>query len=246
MTQPRDPSRSHRVTLGTRSVKARSRPRPEQQASSTQGPFDLSGYLAVFQDPISPGSFGQDVEVAIFFPDPDAQLARSVTAFVTEVSPPSTPVQSDAIFLTNQVQFDHHNQIVEVGYAVAWDSPLHVAVMLTVSSTGPIGNSSGPIFGPFNVADYIFCSTQPDEWAQPGLNTLTIDLRPLGIKPWTISASVTELSPPSTPWQGGANFRTLGAQLNQPDQVATVFCDSDWGAPLPVAVMMTIGYTLEP
>jgi len=114
--------------------------------------------------------------------------------------------------------------------------------MMTVNNIGPIPN----ILGPFDVTDYVFCSTQPDEWAQPGLNALTIDLRPLGIKPWTVSASVTELSPPSTAWQGSANFQTLGAQLNQPDQLATVFYELDWSSPLPVAVMMTIGYTLVP
>jgi hypothetical protein len=102
---------------------------------------------------------------------------------------------------------------------------------------------TGTFVGPFTVTTFLFCSTQPDQWAQPGYNTLTIDLSPLGITPWTVTASVSELSPPDTPWQGDAYFQTLGAQLNQPEQFVSVYCLLQYGSPLPVAVMMTIGHT---
>jgi hypothetical protein len=115
------------------------------------------------------------------------------------------------------------------------------AVMLTASKLGPM--PSPPFLGPFKVNDWIFCSTHRMSGLSTGLDSLTIDLRLLGIEPWTVSASVTELSPPRTHWQGAANFQTLGIQLYQPDRSATVFCDLDRPAPLPVAVMMTIGYT---
>jgi hypothetical protein len=104
--------------------------------------------------------------------------------------------------------------------------------------------ANGFILGPFNVTSFVFCSTRPDQWAQPGFNTLTIDLQPLGLgTPWTVSASVTELSPPGTPTTGAATFETLGAQLNQPGQQAVVYCNLDWPQPLPVAVTLTIGHT---
>ncbi len=236
MTKPHDPSRPYRVTLDARGAEAASSPQPEQLTSSVQGPFPLSGFLAPFPDPVPPG---ENIEVAIYFPDPGQEPVRTVTAFATELSPPSTPWKGDATFLTHRVNFDQQNQALGVGFSMAWGSPLHVAVMLTASKPVPIPN----ILGPFKVTDYVFFSTRPDQWVQPGFNSLTIDLRPLGIMPWTVSASVTELSPPSTPWQGDANFQTLGVQLNQPDRFATVFCDLEWPAPLPVAVMLTIGYT---
>jgi hypothetical protein len=113
----------------------------------------------------------------------------------------------------------------------------------TGSIPGEEQSITGFLLGPFTVTTFLFCSTRPDEWAQPGYNTLTIDLSPLGITPWTVSASVTELSPPSTPWQGYASFQTLGVQLNQPDQFVSVYCSLQYGSPLPVAVMMTIGHT---
>jgi hypothetical protein len=118
---------------------------------------------------------------------------------------------------------------------------------VTSGKTGPIPREersvTGTLLGPLTVTTFLFCSTQPDQWAQPGYNTLTIDLSPLGITPWTVSASVTELSPPSTPWQGYASFQTLGVQLNQPDQFVSVYCSLQYGSPLPVALMMTIGHT---
>jgi hypothetical protein len=237
MTKPHDQSRPHRVILDATGAEAAASPQPEQQLSSVQGPFEPNGFFAPFPDPIAPG---WDLGVEIVFPPAsEGQEVQSVTAFVTELSPPHTPWQGDAVFLTNYVRFDQQHQTLGVGFSYEWDSPLHVGVMLTAASPIPIANC----LGPFKVNDWLFCSAQPDEWAQPGLNSLTIDLSLLGIEPWTVSASVTELIGPRTPWQGTANFRTLGVQLNQPDRLATVFCDQDGPAALPVAVMMTIGYT---
>jgi hypothetical protein len=239
MTKPNDPSQPHRVTLDTGGFQAASSPRPEQQFSSVQGPFEINGFLVAVTNPIGPG---QNVEVGIDFPPaPEGQEVQTVTAFVTELSPPNTPIQGEAVFLTRRVNFDQQYQSLAVGFNMVWDSPLPVAVMLTASKPVPIQKPD--FFGPFKTTDFVFCSVQPDEWAQPGLNSLTIDLQTLGIKPWTVSASVTQLSPPRTAWQGAANFQTLGVQLNQPNRTATVFCDLDWPAPLPVAVMMTIGFT---
>lgn len=238
MTKPYDPSRPHRITLNARRAEAAPSPRPEQQFSSVQGPFGLSGFLGPVPEPIGPG---QDLEIAIYFsPASEGQQVQTLTAFVTELSVPSnTPWSGDAVFLTDRVNFDQQNQVAVVGFTMEWGAPLPIGVMLMAAKPVPTAD----ILGPFKVTDYLFCSTRPDQWAQPGLNSLTIDLGPLGITPWSVSASVTELSPPSTPWQGDANFQTLGVQLNQPDRFAIVHCDLEWGAPLPVAVMMTIGYT---
>ena len=99
-------------------------------------------------------------------------------------------------------------------------------------------------FGPFNVTDFVFCSTRPDLWAQPGFNAFYLDLQSLGLgTPWTVSASVTELSSTGTPMTGAATFETQGAQLNQPDQQAFVYFYLNWPQPLPIAVMLTIGHT---
>jgi hypothetical protein len=239
MTVSYDPLRPNRVILDARSAKVASSPQPEDQFFTVRGPFPLNGFLGLIPEPIGPG---QDLEVAIFFsPEPEGRQVQTLTAFATELSPPSTPWQGDAPFLTSRVQFDQQNQVAVVEFTMDWGSPLPVAIMMTAST--PALTPSPPFLGPFNVTDYVFCSTQPDEFAQPGINRLTIDLGPLGITPWTISASVTELSPPHTPWQGAAQFQTLGVQLNQPDRFATVTCELDWPAPLPVAVMMTIGYS---
>ena len=132
MTQPHGSSRPHRVTLDTKSVKVLSKPRPEQQASSVQGPFNLSAFLVCVENPIGPG---QRVGIGIGLRELGIGLARTVTASVTELSPPSTPWQGAARFLTYRVAFDQQNQTVGVEFSMEWDSPLPVAVMLTIGHT---------------------------------------------------------------------------------------------------------------
>ena len=103
------------------------------------------------------------------------------------------------------------------------------------------------LFGPFDFSTYLFCFADPGSWAQPGYNTFNIDLQQLGPDTyWIASAWVTELSPPSTPWRGDADFQTLSVQLNQPVQLVTVYFLLQWDAPLPVAIMTTIGSEGQP
>jgi hypothetical protein len=68
---------------------------------------------------------------------------------------------------------------------------------------------------------------------------------PLGITAWTVTASVTEWSPTlAAPWSGAARFLTDRVQFDQAQtQPVGVNFSMEWGSPLPVAVMMTIGHT---
>jgi hypothetical protein len=134
MTQSHDPSRPHRVTLDTKSVKVLSKPRPEQdQPSSVFGPFNLGGYLGVFEDPIGPG---EDVAIAIFLQGIITGTPWTVTASVTEWSDTlAAPWSGAALFLTHRVQFDQEDlQPVGVNFSMRWGSPLPVAVMLTIGT----------------------------------------------------------------------------------------------------------------
>lgn len=134
MTQSHDPSRPHRVTLDTKGVKILSRPRPEQdQPSSVFGPFNLSGYLGIFKDPIGPG---QNVALAIFLQGIITGTPWTVTASVTEWSDALVaPWSGAARFLTHRVQFDQEDgQPVGVNFSMDWGSPLPVAVMLTIGT----------------------------------------------------------------------------------------------------------------
>jgi hypothetical protein len=102
-------------------------------------------------------------------------------------------------------------------------------------------------FGPWYVAGYVFCFAEPDQWAQPGDNRFTIDLHGLG--PGTVlavSADVTELTNSTYPYIGDAVFLTNGVMLNQPHQLATVLFTMKRSGPLPVAIMMNIGFLAHP
>jgi hypothetical protein len=136
MVKPYDPTRYHRVTLDTRGVKVLSKPRPEQQPSSVYGPFNLSGYLFCFPEPFAPG--GNAVAIYLETIGHGIRAPVTVTGSVTELSPPSTPIQGAARFWTQEVKFDGTNfggKPVGVIFFFEWDSPLHVAVMLTIGQT---------------------------------------------------------------------------------------------------------------
>lgn len=103
------------------------------------------------------------------------------------------------------------------------------------------------VYGPWYVGGYLFCFAEPDQWAYPGPNLFTIHLNGLNLGiPWTVTADVTELIPPSTPHIGDASITTTGATLNQPDQFALVIFNVDGDSSVPVAIMMNIGCTAHP
>lgn len=134
MTQSRDPSRPHRVTLDTKSVKVLSKPRPEQdQPSVVYGPFSLGGYLGIFEEPLGPG---EDLGLAIYLGGIVTGTPWTVTASVTEFSDQlAAPWSGAALFLTHRVQFDQEDgQPVGVNFSMRWGSSLPVAVMLTIGT----------------------------------------------------------------------------------------------------------------
>jgi hypothetical protein len=103
------------------------------------------------------------------------------------------------------------------------------------------------VHGPWFVGGWLFCFADPEYWAYPGGNIFTIDLSGLNLgTPWTVTADVTELLPPATPHIGDATFIPNGVTLNQPEQLAFVYFDLEWGSSLPVAIMMNIGCTAHP
>ncbi len=98
------------------------------------------------------------------------------------------------------------------------------------------------VYGPFSVTSLLFASARDRVLAQPGFNTLTIDLSQFDWTPWTVSASVSQLAPPQSPIFGDARIYTLGVQLRQPESVVYVYCLVDSNSDIPVAVLLTVGY----
>ncbi len=120
---------------------------------------------------------------------------------------------------------------------------------VTLSSAGEAGMLSpenppaAGIYGPWNVAGFLFFFADRDQWAQPGFNLFTIDLQGLDLGAQTVTADVTELIPPAQPHIGDAMFETKGVMFDALNQFVSVEFFLDWGSPLPVAIMMNIGFT---
>jgi len=76
----------------------------------------------------------------------------------------------------------------------------------------PDGQIGGIILGPFSVRSFLFCSTNNEnEWVRPGLNTLWMNLRELGLGTvWTVNADVSELAPPRQPTHGSCAVLYVG------------------------------------
>jgi hypothetical protein len=98
------------------------------------------------------------------------------------------------------------------------------------------------VFGPFNLGGYLGIFRDP---IGPGQDVeVAIYLQGIIIgAPWTVTASVTEWSNTlAAPWSGAARFLTRRVAFDQEDgQPVGVGFQMDWGSPLPVAVMLTIG-----
>jgi len=138
-------------------------------------------------------------------------------------------------------------------------SRLHVVTLdaknlKVLSQPRPDDEMPSNVFGLFDLVTYLCIPRAADGsngTALPGPNFVRLFVTTFDLigTPWTITAAVTEISPPSTPWQGEARFDTLGVNLSQagnpdvPLPHANVYFNLEWNSPLPFGVSATIGFT---
>jgi hypothetical protein len=204
--------------------------------------YDYSGQVVVVGFWIEGGPPGSPLRLAVM-----ATLGKEPGAPAESVQSSAPRVVTGAYRVRSSQPTEHAHKDLGMRHTYRpSERPLH-----TISAEGggllPEGTIGGVIVGPLNVTSFLFCAVNQNEWVRPGFNTLVMDLRSLGIGTvWAVNADVTELVPPDTTWTGDATFTTLGVQLDIRNQRAFVHCRLDWGAALPVAVMMTLGYFPEP